>query len=81
MEWWLTVIVVPFVVFLFKSWWASRKDMVKRIETLETKVSTAEILISEIRDDVEEIKEIRDVLSEVKLDIREIKTLLHNKGA
>jgi hypothetical protein len=36
--------------------------------------------ISELRDDVEEIKEIREVLTDVKLDIREIKTLLNNKG-
>ncbi|HDS8977250.1 TPA: hypothetical protein QHR34_004093 [Raoultella ornithinolytica] len=81
MEWWFSVIVVPFVVFLFKSWLNSRKDMVFRIEQLETKVSTAEIRISELRDDVDEIKEIREVLTDVKLDIREIKTLLNNKGA
>ncbi len=81
MEWWFSVIVVPFVVYLFKSWLNSRKDMVNRIEALESKVITAEIRISEIRDDVEEIKEIRDVLTDVKLDIREIKTLLNKKGA
>ncbi|HBT5242770.1 TPA: hypothetical protein MB808_005906, partial [Klebsiella quasipneumoniae] len=50
--------------------------MVERIEQLESKVSAAEIMIGELRDDVEEIKEIRDVLTDVKLDIREIKTLL-----
>ncbi|HHT0329154.1 TPA: hypothetical protein ACTW5P_000837 [Raoultella planticola] len=81
MEWWFSVIVVPFVVYLFKSWLNSRKDMVNRIEALESKVITAEIRISEIRDDVEEIKEIRDVLTDVKLDIREIKTILNKKGA
>ncbi|HGF9808076.1 TPA: hypothetical protein ACJEWJ_005786 [Klebsiella quasipneumoniae] len=81
MEWWLSVIVVPFVVFLFKTWLNGRNDMVERIEELETKVSTAEIRISELRDDVDEIKEIREVLTDVKLDIREIKTLLNNKGA
>ncbi|ELO0973790.1 MULTISPECIES: DUF2746 domain-containing protein [Klebsiella/Raoultella group] len=81
MEWWFSVIVVPFVVYLFKSWLNSRKDMVNRIEALESKVITAEIRISEIRDDVEEIKEIRDVLTDVKLDIREIKTFLNKKGA
>ncbi|EMM1616021.1 hypothetical protein AB6J97_000987 [Raoultella ornithinolytica] len=81
MEWWFSVIVVPFVVYLFKSWLNSRKDMVNRIEALESKVITAEIRISEIRDDVEEIKKIRDVLTDVKLDIREIKTFLNKKGA
>lgn len=81
MEWWFSVIIVPFVVYLFKSWLNSRKDMFTRIGELETKVSTAEIRISELRDDVDEIKEIREVLTDVKLDIREIKTLLHNKGA
>ncbi|MEH3297190.1 hypothetical protein POW16_29575 [Raoultella planticola] len=81
MEWWFSVIVVPFVVYLFKSWLNSRKDIVNRIEALESKVITAEIRISEIRDDVEEIKEIRDVLTDVKLDIREIKTILNKKGA
>nr|WP_287855292.1 hypothetical protein [Klebsiella sp.] len=81
MEWLFTAVILPFVVYLFKSWLNSRKDMFTRIGELETKVSTAEIRISELRDDVDEIKEIREVLTDVKLDIREIKTLLHNKGA
>uniref|UniRef100_UPI001F4BBB3E hypothetical protein n=2 Tax=Klebsiella/Raoultella group TaxID=2890311 RepID=UPI001F4BBB3E len=74
-------IVLPFVVYLFRMWVNSRSEMVERIEQLESKVSAGEIMIGEIRDDVEEIKEIRDVLTDVKLDIREIKTLLNNKGA
>ncbi|HCA9839062.1 hypothetical protein [Klebsiella pneumoniae] len=81
MEWLFTAVILPFVVYLFRMWVNSRGDMVERIEQLESKVSAAEIMIGELRDDVEEIKEIRDVLTDVKLDIREIKTLLNNKGA
>ncbi|EJD6390026.1 TPA: DUF2746 domain-containing protein [Klebsiella pneumoniae] len=81
MEWLFTAVILPFVVYLFRMWVNSRRDMVERIEQLESKVSAAEIMIGELRDDVEEIKEIRDVLTDVKLDIREIKTLLNNKGA
>lgn len=80
MEWLFTAVILPFVVYLFRMWVNSRRDMVERIEQLESKVSAAEIMIGELRDDVEEIKEIRDVLTDVKLDIREIKTLLNNKG-
>uniref|UniRef100_UPI0031DAE98F hypothetical protein n=1 Tax=Klebsiella sp. TaxID=576 RepID=UPI0031DAE98F len=79
MEWIVTGIVVPFVGYIFKVWMDRRKMMFTRIEQLESKVSTAEMRISELRDDVDEIKEIREVLTDVKLDIREIKTLLHNK--
>lgn len=81
MEWLFTAVILPFVVYLFRMWVNSRREMVERIEQLESKVSAAEIMIGDLRDDVEEIKEIRDVLTDVKLDIREIKTLLNNKGA
>ncbi|EMQ0911353.1 hypothetical protein RH430_003378 [Raoultella ornithinolytica] len=81
MEWIVTGIVVPCVGYIFKVWMDRRKMMFTCIEQLESKVSTAEMRISELRDDVEEIKEIREVLTDVKLDIREIKTLLNNKGA
>ena len=67
---WITVVVIPLVVYLFRTWLNSRNQMVERIETLESKVSTAEIMISELRDDVEEIKEIRNVLTDVKLNKR-----------
>ncbi|HBR1695506.1 TPA: hypothetical protein L9M21_004186 [Klebsiella quasipneumoniae subsp. quasipneumoniae] len=76
---WISLVVIPLIVYIFKSWLNSRSQMVQRIETLEAKVSTAEVMIGELQDDVEEIKEIREVLTDVMLDIREIKTLLNNK--
>lgn len=76
---WISLVVIPLIVYIFKSWLNSRSQMVQRIETLEAKVSTAEVMIGELQDDEEEIKEIREVLTDVMLDIREIKTLLNNK--
>jgi hypothetical protein len=77
-EWLITVVIIPIIVFLFKGYFRHQKNFNDRISVLEQKVQVVELTILDLRDDVEEIKKIKDDLSDVKLDIREIKTLLNN---